>query len=452
MSGATRTRPPLTGSATLVRFPPIAREELGSGLEVWSLPWHSVPVVTVALLVEGGAREDPPGRDGLVGLTVDLIDEGAGGRDAVQLSDAFARLGTHLEADVGQDATLLWFTTLARNLEPALALLADVVFRPHLADVDLVRVRELRMSRLRQLKTSPSATAERAFLEGVFGSHPYGHGTIGTTRVLQSVPPEEVRRCHERLFVAGKSTLIVAGDRPPDAVMAAARGLFGGWAARSRPANAPPAALPEPTRRVLLVDRPGAPQSELRIGHLGPARTSSAFHALVTLNAALGGQFASRINQRLRETKGYTYGARTSFDFRRTCSTFTCDTSVQSDATIEAIADVLEEFEGTRHARPIAGEELDRARSALTRGYVRQFETAAHLVRGAVELIKFGLPDDTFDRFVPGVSAITEADVLAAARAALRPADSVIVVVGEAARCRDGLARFGPVVETTPEF
>ena len=452
MTGQTRARPPVVGTATPVRFPDITRDALASGLRVWSLPWRSVPVVTIALLLERGSAQDPADRPGLAGLTADLVDEGAAGRDAVALAEAFASLGTHLEVDVGQDATLLWCTTLARHLEPALALLADVALRPHLADDDLLRIRELRLSRLQQLKTSASAVAERAFLEGVFGSHPYGHGTLGTSQMLRSVSVGEVRRCYERLFVAGQATLIVAGDRSADTVVDAARAAFGDWRS-GRPdvtgeISAPAATGPQ----LVLVDRPGAPQSELRIGHLGPPRRSAVYPALVTLNAALGGQFTSRINRQLRETKGYTYGARTGFDFRRTCSTFACDTSVQSDATVEAIGDVLEEFAAVRGGRPISGDELGYARDSLTRGYVRHFETAAHLVRAAVELAKYGLPDDTFDRFVPDVAALTEADVLAAARASIRPDACVTVVVGDAARCRDGLARFGSIVETMPEF
>src|SRR5437764_12079803 len=155
----TRTLPLVEGPATPVRFPSIARAQLSSGLRVWSMPWTPVPVVTVALLFDAGAVLEPADRPGLASLTGDLVDEGAGGRDAVQLSEAFAALGTHLDVDVGQDTTSLSLTTLARNFEPTLELLADVVIRPHLAAADLDRIRALRLSRLRQLQTSASAAA-----------------------------------------------------------------------------------------------------------------------------------------------------------------------------------------------------------------------------------------------------------------------------------------------------
>lgn len=447
-----RILPALAGSATPVRFPAITRDELPNGLRVWSLPWTAVPMVAAALVIPHGAAQDPPAQPGLVGLTADLIDEGAAGRDALQLADEFARLGTQLSVDVAQESTVLSFTTLARFLDPVLALLADVLIRPHLLEADLERIRQLRLNRLRQLRTSASAAADRAFLAAVFGSHPYGHGTLGTSSALERATLADVRQLHSRIVVPGGATLVVAGDVPPSSVTAMAGTRLREWRGErvdSASVGLPTAATP----RVLLVDRPGAPQSELRIGHLGPPRVTPVYHALVTLNAALGGQFTSRINQNLREAKGYTYGARTSFDFRRACGLFSCDTSVQSDATSRAIAEVLAEYQAAGSTRPIEGLELDRAKQSLTRGYVRHFETPADLVRSAVERAVYSLADDTFDRFVPDVSRVTAADVLDAARRFVRPAASVVVVVGDAEGCRASLGGLDlQVMDFTPDF
>jgi zinc protease len=448
-----RAIPPAVGEPTAVQFPAIARDELASGLRVWSLPWHAVPVVTVALVLDTGSSDDPASGPGLAGLAADLLDEGAGGRNAIDLSDAFARLGTHLEIDVGQDTLSLSFTTLARNLDAALALVADVMMRPHLAPADFTRVRDLRLSRLRQLSTSASAIADRTFLEGVFGAHPYGHGTFGTTRALEALTLDDVRAFQAAAFGPAGATLVVAGDVGATDVVGIARARLGGWSARPRSARAGLEAPAANGARWLFVDRPGAAQSELRIGHIGPTRHTPAYHALVALNAAIGGQFTSRINQNLREAKGYTYGARTGFDFRRSCSTFACDTSVQSDATVEAAKDVLAEFEAVRATRPISRDELSRAQRSLTRGYARHFETAAHLVRAAAELARFDLPDDTFDRFVPAVSGLTEADLAAAARECLTPDVATIVIVGDGEICRPQFARaLLSVNEVTQEF
>jgi predicted Zn-dependent peptidase len=203
---------------------------------------------------------------------------------------------------------------------------------------------------------------------------------------------------------------------------------------------------------VFLVDRPGTPQAELRLGHLGPPRQTPAYHALVGLNAVLGGQFTSRINRRLREEKGVTYGARTAFDFRRVGGTFSCDSSVDVAATSDAVRDVLAEFDAIRQA-PVPADELASAKASLTRGYVRNFETGGQIARAVAQIATHGLPDDTFDRFVPSIETITAEDVQEAAQAFIRPEDATIVVVGDVERSRETLAEIGrPVVVSAPEF
>jgi zinc protease len=452
---ADRFTQPAAGSATPARFPAIAREVLASGVRLWSIPHATVPIVTVALVIDRGAADDPVALPGLAGLTADLVGEGADGLDAIELSDAFARLGSALAIDVGPDVTTLAFTTLARFFDPALALLARVVMRPHLLGADLTRVRELRLNRLRQLRSSAAAAAERVFVGAVFGEHAYGHGVLGTTSSLEQITLDDVTECHRRTFAPERATLLVAGDVRHEAVVRAAHAEFGPWPSRAgESTRGVTTGAPPPTvARVLVVDRPGAPQSELRIGHAGPPRRTDAYHALVVLNAVLGGQFASRINQNLRERRGYTYGARTTFDFRRLAGTFLCDTSVQANATAAAVAEVIAEFEAVRSARPVTPEELGRAASALTRGYVRNFETAGQLVGAAGQLATYALPDSTFDAFVPLIGAIREADVLEVARRFVRPDACVVVVVGDVATCWQPLLALGhPVSLATPVF
>jgi zinc protease len=445
---------PRVGAPAAVRFPPIARATLDNGLRIWSIAQTDVPAVTAVLLVDSGSADDPPDRPGLAGVAADLLDEGAGGRDAIQLAELFARLGSHLAIDVGADMTSIGLTTLARFFAPALQVLADVVTRPHLDPVDLARVRELRRNRLRQLSRSGSTAADRAFLGAVFGSHPYGHGVLGTTRSLDAMSLDEVRAFHVRSCVPGRATLVVAGDLTHDAVVSAARGALGAWRGpvSGRETAQPPGGVAG-VQPVVFVDRPGAPQSELRVGHAAPPRRTPDYHRMVTLNAVLGGQFSSRINQNLRQRRGVTYGARTGFDFRRSAGSFVCETSVAADATTPAIREVLGEFEALRSTRPVSADELAHAKASLTRGYVRNFETAEQLARAAAQLVTYALDDGTFDRFVPSVEAVTEADVTAAARAYIRPDDCAIIVVGDAAACRQSLDGIGrPVVETSPEF
>jgi len=208
---------------------------------------------------------------------------------------------------------------------------------------------------------------------------------------------------------------------------------------------------PQPPR-VYLVHRPGSPQTEVRVGHQGPSRHVDVYHALVTLNAVLGGQFTSRINLNLRETRGLTYGAHTGFDFRVQGGAFSCDTAVQADATPLVVREILSEFGAVGTTRPAVGDELALAKSSLTRGYVRHFETPAHLAHAAARLATFDLPEDTFERYVPGVEAVTAADVTAAAVRYVRPADATIVLVGDGTGWRDQLTEFGRPVEEVDDL
>jgi zinc protease len=443
---------PLPGAPMAVRFPPIARRTLDTGLSMWAVRHAAVPIVTATLLIARGTGDDPTDRHGLASLAGDLLDEGAAGRDAIQLAEAFAGLGTQLEVDVGPDATTLSLTALARFLAPALSLMADVVSQPRLEAQDFRRVRELRLNRLRQLSQSAGTMADRTYVSALFREHSYGHGALGTTASLDAITLDETREFWARMYGAHTATLIVVGDIDIDDVWRAAATSFGRWhgSTQSPPRLSEPDSHPD--ARVFLVDRPGAPQSELRLGHLGPPRSTPVYHPLVSLNAVLGGQFTSRINRRLREEKGVTYGARTAFDFRRVAGTFSCDSSVDSAATADAVADVLAELEMVREIL-VPEEELGAAKASLTRGYVRSFETAGQMARAAAQIATHMLPDDTFDRFVPSVESVTAADVFAAAESCIRPDDATIVVVGDATRCQASLESLGkPVVVTTPEF
>jgi predicted Zn-dependent peptidase len=445
---------PEVGPLATVRFPAIARSTLPNGVRLWCIERHQTPAVTAALVIHHGTSADPSDRPGLTSFLADLLEEGAGGRDAIALADALARIGGLVTTESGSDATTIAITALSRHFDRLLALLVDLATRPHFEDDDFRRVRDLRRSRLRQLSQSASASADRAFIQAIFGPHPYGHGTLGTSAALEGLTLDHVRRHWERTFAPSAATLILVGDLQAEAVFARAASALGAWTdpadSLSTLAESP---VPHGAPDVLVVDRPGASQSELRLGHLGPPRTVPGYHAIAALNALLGGQFTSRINRNLRETRGITYGASTSFDMRRRGGSFCCLTGVQSSATALAVSEILSEISAVRSEGAIAAGELDRARAGLTRGYVRQFETTAQLARAAVILVTYELPDDTFDRFVPGVERVTVDDVTAAARQHLHPDRAVVVIVGDEARCHADLETLGRTVRTiSPEF
>lgn len=447
-----RFTPPDPGAPSAVRFPPVQRATLDSGLSVWTLPHTALPVATIALVVPFGSRYDPADNPGLAGVVADMLDEGAGDRDAIGLAGALASLGTELSVDVGPDVTTLSLTVLSRFFAPAVDILFDVVARPRFEESDFLRVVEMRINRLRQLRSSASAIADRVLLRGVFGAHPYGHSTLGTAAALESLSLDDVRAAHASMVSPAGATCIVAGEVEAGRVHDVVARSAARWRVPSADTTvaAPTAVVPQPPR-VYLVHRPGSPQTEVRVGHQGPSRHVDEYHALVTLNAVLGGQFTSRINLNLREARGLTYGAHTGFDFRVQGGAFSCDTAVQADATPLVVREILSEFAAVGTTRPAVGDELALAKSSLTRGYVRHFETPAHLAHAAARLATFDLPEDTFERYVPGVESVTAEDVTAAARRYVRPAEATIVLVGDGTAWREQLSEFGRPVEEVDE-
>jgi predicted Zn-dependent peptidase len=430
-----RSRLPALGPDPAFTFPEIRRTTLANGLRAWTVEHREVPLISALVLVPAGAAADPGDRPGLAAITGDLLDEGCGDLDGLALHDALGRIGAQLDTEVGPDATLLAVTVLERFAPRALQLLADMAIRPRLEDGEFTRVRELRLNRLIQLRDLPPALAERAFARLIYGDHPYGHLPIGTEESLRALSVDEVRRFHAAWFDPRRTTVIAVGDAPHHRLAALLEDAFGGW----QPAGAPPTAgaLPAaaapvpPETKLQLIHRPGAAQSELRIGHVSVARSHPDYHALVVLNLVLGGQFVSRINMNLREDKGFTYGARTSFEFRRGPGPFVLQASVQSDATAAAVRESLAELAAVRGARPVTRAELELGRAAVTRGYPRNFETADHVGRAAAQLALYDLPYDYFTTFVPTVLSLSESDITRAAAAHIHPGRLAAVVVGD---------------------
>jgi zinc protease len=436
-----RSRLPDVGEPGAVRFPAFTRRVLDSGLEVRTAHRPGLPIASVMIVVRGGTSRDPGDRHGLTSLTAGLMDEGAGARDAIALHEAFARLGTHLETDVGADCTTFGFTVVERHFEAALALAGDIMAAPRFEPGDFARERELRVSRLLQMREMPPAIADRAMLSGIYGDHPYGHSALGNEAAMEAVTRDEVAAHHGAAFGSHGSTLIVCGDVSDDRAARAAADAFATWPAGVRAAAESPPVDPSP--RILIIDRPGAAQTELRVARLSTTRQTSDYHALVVLNLALGGQFVSRINSKLREEKGYTYGARTGFDLRCGQGLFLCQTAVERDATADALNDVFQELAAAAGDRPIAGAELERAKTSLARGYARGLETIDQIARQAAQMALYGLPDDHVERFVPQVRALTAADIAGAVSRWIWPAPFVTVAVGDADRIEGPIRALG---------
>jgi predicted Zn-dependent peptidase len=283
----------------------------------------------------------------------------------------------------------------------------------------------------------------------MYGEHPYGHLSIGTAQALDVLALEDVAAFHAARFRPSRATITIAGPLSHGGLLRLADEAFSGWSEDSTPVEMEEprevglqgdAAVPT---RLAVVPRDGAPQSELRIGHLSARRNTPDYPALLVMNAVLGGQFVSRINLKLREEKGYTYGARSGFDWRRGMTPFSLQASVHTASTADAISDCLAELDGIRGSRPPSEQEMSLAKASLTRGYPRGFETAQQVARSVAQLALFGLPDSYFEEFVPRVHAVEAADVVRAAERYVDPARAVTLVVGDYEAVAESLRPLG---------
>jgi predicted Zn-dependent peptidase len=443
-----RTRLPVPGADRPFHFPRIVRRTLANGLELRAVRHQSVPVVSIVLLVPGGSSVDPGDAHGLVSMTTGLLDEGSRGQSALEVSDRIARIGGDLDLEAGMDAVVVGFTTLDRFFETGLELVHEIATAPNLENDDFNRIRNLRLERLKQMKDHASALAERVFARVVYGTHPYGHLALGSEAALTAMTVDSVRSLHAAMFAPAGSTLVVVGDRPEEELLDAAAKIFDPWRAaastmaidRDAALVAPPG-LPEV--KLGVVSRPGAAQSELRIGHACAPRSTPDYPALLLLNTILGGDFVSRLNLNLREAKGFTYGVRTGFSLRRGIGPFAMQTSVGTDVTAAAVQEAHAEIRAIAHARPATAEEVAQAFASLSKGYPRGFETAGQVARSVAQLALHNLPDTYFEEFVPKLARITVDEVSAAARQYLTAGKMTTIIVGDLDKIHPSLPGLG---------
>jgi zinc protease len=447
-----RSAPPKLAEPPTLSLPPIHEQRLSNGLRVLLMEKHEVPVVEIDVLVRAGSANDPADRIGLASLVADIMDEGAGSRNALELADAVDFLGADLRTSAGMHTMGASLYTAVSRLDDALPLLADVVLRPTFPRDELERKRASRLTSLLQAYDEPRIVASVLVNRTLYGTkHPYGFPAVGNETSIRAVSVDDLERFHDTYFTASNATIIVVGDVTPAALLPKLEATFGNWAAGNAPRLAVPAASQVTRREVLLVDKPGAPQSEIRIGRIGTARQTEDYYAIVVMNTILGGSFTSRLNQNLREDKGYTYGAGSSFAFRVAPGPFLASSAVQTEVTDKALAEFFKEFDGIR--RPIPAEEITRAENYEALGYPGGFQSVDDIAGNIAELVQYGLPLDYFNHYVARILGVTPSQVEAAARQYVDPNRMVVVVVGDRAKIEAGIRalRLGPVRVLTVE-
>jgi len=441
-----RATPPGPAAQSPLELPVPARFELENGLTVYLVPQRNLPIVSANLLVVSGSDRNPVGLPGLASITPSLLDEGTTSRSALQIARAAEQLGATLATGSNTDVSYISTRVLTWNADAAFELMADCLLRPTFPHKEVERIRHDRMTHLLQQKDDPNVMALRVFLAGVFGEgHPYGFTEIGSEESNAAVTREELVEFWRAGYGPRNAALVVAGDFSEGELRDLAAKYLGDWAGAAEVMPPPPDGT-APARRVLVVDKPGAPQTTLRIGHIGMARSNPDYVAAEVMNTALGGLFSSRINLNLREKNGFTYGASSAFVVRRGAGPFVVATSVRTDVTAPAVTEIFNELERMRDSDP-TDEELFRAKDSIAQSLPGAFETTSQSASSIGQLFVHGLPEDHYRRLPAKIEAVTTADVRRIAEAYLKPSESVIVAVGDRAAIEDQLRALdlGPI-------
>jgi zinc protease len=424
-----RSTPPNPGPPPQVKLPPIQKRQLANGLRVWIVELHEVPVAQVDLVLRTGSGADPTGKEGLASLTAAMLDEGAGSRDALALADAIDFLGATVSTGSGFDSTTVGLHLPVARLGDALPLMADVALRPTFPARELDRLRQERLTAVQQARDEPESIAAAAFNRVVFGTHRYGTTMIGTTAGLKGFTVDDLRAFHARHFIPANAALLVVGDVKPDAVVPQLETALGGWKGAQGAQGALPTPAQVKTRSVVIVDKPGAAQSQVRIGWVGVPRSTPDYYAIQVMNTILGGAFTSRLNQNLRETHGYAYGAGSRFEMRRAPGAFYATAGVQTDKTAEALVEFFKELEGI--AKEVPADELEKGKNYIALRFPQQFETTGQIAAQLADVFIYDLPDNYFETFVDKIRAVTAADVQRVAKMLVQPNRLAVVVVGD---------------------
>jgi zinc protease len=437
----------MPGSSGTAAFqaPQVIRKTLSNGLNVWVVPWHTLPIASAQLRLHGGTADDPAGKSGLATLTATLLDKGTKDLSATQFEEALEELGGGLGIGADDDDTTVTFGGVVHNFDAKLALVGKMLANPRFDPKDVDRERQLQLTDLLQGPDDANWIARRVFPILLYGrDHPYGNPDQGYSETVRGLNAEDIREFHRKWVVPNGATLVVVGDVEPNGLIASLEKSLGSW--KGGPASIAPRApvdLTSPPGVCYLVDKPAAVQSVLDVGRRWVDRADPRYFATLIGNRVVGADFLSRLNQNLREKNGFSYGAGSGFHFRRTGSTWQVSTSVQADATAPALKEVLAELDALPKLRPLTAEEIGVAREAEARSYPETFESPSGIVEILQEMVEFHLPPDYLDTYLSHLQAVTPDEISKAMTSVVDTKSRTILVVGDRKAVEPKLKQLG---------
>lgn len=434
-------RPPRPLPAKPVTFPKYEIRTLANGLKVVLVSQNEQPIISARMLIRAGAAQDPRGKEGLAMLTAALLDQGTETRSSAEIAEEIDFMGGLLGSGAGTDLSFVNTVSMSDGLGQALDLMGDVVRRPAFSAAEIERQRQQALSSLTVAAEDPDTVASQAIDRLVFGFHPYGLPSGGTAQSLLSLTRQDFVDYHKAWFVPNNALIAIVGDVAPDAAFQQVQRVFGDWAQGAVPAFAP-MEPPPPVKRLIVIDKPGAVQTEIRAGHLAFPRRHPDHLVMDQVVKILGGEGGNRLQQVLRTQKALTYGASADLDAYKLTGAVIAETDTRTQATAEAVRTVVDEFFRLQRER-VYEAELEGAQDFLAGSFPLSIESPDAIATRVLNQLFYELPLEDLPAYPERVRSVTADDVQRVARAWLKPAQLSVVLVGDADRFMKDLAGAG---------
>jgi zinc protease len=441
MDESWRTTPPKPGPLSKLTLPTPTSFKLPNGLTVMLVERHNLPIVTANLVTLSGSEMNPIDKPGLASFTAAMLQEGTKYRSALQIADDVDQIGALLNTYSTSDKSEVSIRTLTRTEDGAFNLLSDLVLNPAFDQKEVERVRSLRLTDILQEKDDPNTLARKASYMELYGpKHPYGYLESGTEEATKTITRDDLEKFWKKGYVPGNSALVVAGDITEPELKRLTNKYFGKWTGSfERPL--PPRVTQNATRGILIVDKPGAPQTALRFATVTVPRSTPDYAPLEVMNTALGGLFSSRLNMNLREEHGYTYGAFSVVLYRRAPGPFIAVAGVRTDVTAPAVRETFNEIERIRRT-VLTADELTMAKNAFSLSLAGRFETTGQTAQTVGELFVYDLPLNYYQLLPAKIDAVNATEVQRVAELYLRPEAMVVVAAGDKAKIEPELKKL----------
>ena len=443
--------PPAVPSLAPVKLPPIQEKVLKNGLKVIVVEFHEVPVVALRLQCKAGSFYDPPGKAGLTQFMTGLLTKGTESLSATQIAEKIDFVGGSIGASSGWDASNVECSVLQKHLNMAVDLMRDVALHPAFAEDEIERLRQQTLSGIKNGKDQPENLADEEFDKWLFGDFPYAQPIGGTEASVGSFRREDITAQYGRIFLPNHSIMAVIGDITAKDGFRLAEKMFGDWKAGSLPAASAAPPLAPQGYRIHIVDKADATQTQIRLGHLGVARSTEDYFPLVVMNYILGGGgFSSRMMKTIRAEMGLTYGISSSFAMRKAAGPYVIETFTKNESTLQAIQETIKLVKQYQEEGPTEKELAD-AKSYLEGSYPLNFETPGQIAGQLLNIDLYNLGADYIEKYRSRVAAVTAEDVKRVARRSIQPDNLNIVVVSKVDDVKASLESLGPVEVITVE-